>query len=99
MAKMTQNTELLQDALAYVAEIYRELSHENGSPSLGTQNQAVHFILADPALSDAVVGWAAHTHEATTAPRHRMPHDDLYVQVRAFLERTMERPVLPRGRT
>src|SRR5215469_16001584 len=50
MAVLTEDTELAADALAYVIELYRELNGENGAPSLGTQNQAVEFILADPEL-------------------------------------------------
>ena len=36
-----------------------ELTEENGAPTLGTQNQAVDFILADPELCRAVADWAA----------------------------------------
>ena len=35
-------------ALAYVIKLYDELTAENGAPTLGTQNQAVDFILAKP---------------------------------------------------
>ena len=49
---------LTRQALAYVIELYRELSEENGAPSLGTQNQVVDFIRTDPELREAVARWA-----------------------------------------
>ena len=92
MAVLTEDTELAADALAYVIELYRELNGENGAPSLGTQNQAVEFILADPELSAAVARWAAHAliGEATTAPPQRLPRDAFYERARAFLEEIRE---------
>ena len=48
MATTTEDTTLIGRALAYVIELYRELTVENGAPTLGTQNQIVDFILADP---------------------------------------------------
>ena len=48
MALPIENTRLRQAALAYVIDLYDELTEENGAPTLGTQNQAVDFILADP---------------------------------------------------
>ena len=53
-----ENTKLAAQALAYVIELYRELTEENGAPTLGTQNQAVDFIRADPELCRAVATWA-----------------------------------------
>src|SRR5947207_508694 len=50
MVVQIKDTELAAEALAYVIELYRELNVENGAPTLGTQNQAVEFILADPEL-------------------------------------------------
>src|SRR5438105_3430192 len=86
-----ENTKLAAQALAYVIELYRELTEENGAPTLGTQNQAVDFIRADPELCRAVAAWAkkVEINEAMTAPRQRLPFDALYGRVRAFLERTM----------
>jgi hypothetical protein len=86
-----EDTKLGAQALAYVIEVYRELTVENGAPTLGTQNQAVDFIRADPELCRAVAAWAtkAEIDEATTAPRQRLPFDALYDRVRAFFERTM----------
>ena len=86
-----EDTKLGAQALAYVIELYRELTVENGAPTLGTQNQAVDFIRSDPELRRAVTAWAkaAQIDEATTAPRRRLPFDALYNQVRAFLERIM----------
>ena len=86
-----EDTKLGAQALAYVIELYHELTVENGAPTLGTQNQAVDFIRADPELRRAVADWAkkAGIEEATTAPRQRLPFDALYARVRAFFERTM----------
>jgi hypothetical protein len=90
----TEDTKLGAQALAYVIELYRELTAENGAPTLGNQNQAVDFIRADPDLRRAVAAWAetVEIDEATTAPRRRLPFDALYDRVRAFLERTMAPP-------
>ena len=95
-----EDTGLRQAALAYVIVLYDELTEENGAPTLGTQNQAVDFILADPGLRQAVAAWAAaHTPigEATTAPPQRLPQDAPYGRVRAFLQRIMEPPVFETG--
>ena len=90
-----EDTRLKRQALAYVIELYRELTAENGAPTLGTQNQAVDFILADPELRHAVAAWAETTEidEATTAPPRRLPRDALYDRVRGYLEQIMEPPV------
>jgi len=103
MALPIDGTRLKQQALAYVIELYRELTAENGAPPLGTQNQAVDFILADPELRRAVARWAETTEidEATTAPPRRPRRDALYDRVRAYLEQIMGRPVFaaaPPGR-
>src|SRR5260370_31474326 len=86
-----EDTRLGAQALAYVIELYRELTAENGAPTLGNQNQAVDFIRADPDLRRAVAAWAETVEigEATTAPRPRPPFDPLYDRARAFLDRTM----------
>lgn len=86
---------LRQAALAYVIELYRELTEENGAPTLGTQNQAVEFILVDPERRRRVAAWAATApiKEATTAPPRRLPEDTLYLEVRTEMERIMDRPV------
>jgi len=91
MAFLVENPTLRRQALAYVIELYDELTQENGAPTLGTQNQAVDFILADPELCRAVADWATTTEidEATTAPPQRLPLDVLYDRVRAFLARIM----------
>jgi hypothetical protein len=75
-----------------VCQVKFELKQlRNGAPTLGTQNQAVDFIRADPELCRAVAAWAkkVEINEAMTAPRQRLPFDALYGRVRAFLERTM----------
>ena len=84
----TEDPELGLQALAYVIELYRELTTENGAPTLGSQNQAVEFIRADPELRRAVVAWAetVNSNEATIAPRRFLPFDALYARTRAFLE-------------
>jgi hypothetical protein len=90
----TEDTELGLQALAYVIELYRELTVENGAPTLGTQNQAVEFIRADPELRRAVAAWAETVNiEATMAPRRFLPFDALYGRTRAFLEQIMAPPV------
>ena len=90
-----EDTTLKRQALAYVIRLYDELTEENGAPTLGTQNQTVDFILADPELRRAVADWAttAEIDEATTAPPQHLPFDALYERVRAFLARIMEPPV------
>ena len=95
MALPVEDTRLRRQALAYVIELYDELTEENGAPTLGTQNQAVDFILADPELCRAVADWARTTEidEATTAPPQRLPQDELYWRVRAYMEEIMEQPV------
>ena len=95
MALPVEDTTLRRQALAYVIALYRELSEENGAPTLGTQNQAVDFILLDPALRRAVAEWAATADidEASTAPPRMLPQDALYRRVRAKLEAVMEPPV------
>jgi hypothetical protein len=88
MAATTEDTWVIAQALAYVQQLHDELTRENGAPTLGTQNQAVEFILSDPGLRQAVAAWArtVDTAEATTAPRRRPPQDEAYRRVRAVLE-------------
>ncbi|HEX6442321.1 MAG TPA: hypothetical protein VF007_09050 [Stellaceae bacterium] len=95
MALPVEDTKLRCEALAYVIALYHELTEENGAPTLGTQNQAVDFILADPELCRAVSAWAAKANidEASTAPPRMPPQDGLYQRVRAFMEEIMEQPV------
>jgi hypothetical protein len=90
-----EDTTLKRQALAYVIRLYDELTEENGAPTLGTQNQAVDFILADPELRRAVADWARTNEidEATIAPPRRLPYDAFYDRVRAFLVRIIEPPV------
>jgi hypothetical protein len=86
---------LRQAALAYVIALYRELTEENGAPTLGMQNQAVDFILADPERRRRVMEWAAGAAilEATTCPPCRLPQDTFYIEVRTMMERIMAPPV------
>ena len=96
MPALTEDTVLIRQALAYVIELYRELSEENGAPSLGTQNQVVDFILADPELRAAAAHWArlVDSDEATTAPPRRLPC--AYRRIRAYLQSIMDQPVFTR---
>ncbi len=95
MALPIENTWLRQAALAYVIELYDELTTESGAPTLGTQNQAVDFILADAGRRDALSAWAVELpgDRATPTPPRRLPQDDLYRSVRVFLEGIMEPPM------
>lgn len=95
MAARSENTELIHYATAYVIRLYRELSEENGAPTLGTQNQAVDFILADPELSAAIAEWGrtAQIDEATTEPLRRLPGGAAHERIRAYLRSIMEPPV------
>lgn len=98
MTGLTEDTALIGDAIAYVIALYRDLSAENGAPNLGTQNQTVDFILADPELGLAVKRWGerARVGEATTAPAQRLPFDEAYRRIGAFLRSAMEPPVFAR---
>ena len=98
MTVTTEDTELLRKVLAYVTALYRELSAENGAPTLGTQNQVVDFILADPQLRAAVAAWGntENTEEATLAPPRRLPCDAAYRRIRDYMARVMETPMFVR---
>src|ERR1700730_10837243 len=98
MPALTEDTVLIRQALAYVIELYRELSEENGAPSLGTQNQVVDFILAAPELREAVARWGRRvdSDEATTAPPRRLPCDPAYRLIRDYLQSIMDQPVFTR---
>jgi hypothetical protein len=98
MPAITEDTPLIRQALAYAFELYRELTEENGAPSLGTQNQVVDFVLADPELRVAVAHWGRliESDEATTAPPRRLPCDDAYRRIRAYLQSIMDQPVFTR---
>ena len=96
MVPLTEEERLRLAALAYVIDLHDELTQENGAPPLGTQNQAVDFILGDPELRRALTDWAADAEidEATLTLR-RPPQDALYARVRSYLERIGERRVFP----
>jgi hypothetical protein len=98
MTGLTEDTTLIGSALAYVIEVYRELSDENGAPGIGTQNQSVDFILGDPKLSRAVKAWgkSARADEAATAPTQRLPYDETYRRVATFMRSAMAPPVFAR---
>jgi hypothetical protein len=84
-----KDTRLALQALAYVHKLYAELMADHAAPGLGTQNQAVHFILDDSELRSAVAKWAETTNieEASTTPSQKVPHDELYRRVREYLEK------------
>jgi hypothetical protein len=98
MPAITEDTLLIRQALAYAIELYRELSEENGAPTLGTQNQVVDFILADPDLRAAVARWAdlIESDEARTAPPRRLPCDAAYRRIIDYLQSIMDQPVFTR---
>src|SRR5689334_14464487 len=97
MPATTEDSLLIRQAFAYVVELYRELTQENGAPSLGTQNQAIDFILADPELCAVVGRWArGQTGEATTEPPRRLPADAAHQRIRSYLQAVMEQPVFTR---
>ena len=93
-----ESTELREAALAYVIKLYRELSAENGAPTLGTQNQAVDFILADPELRQAVMAWGVEAlrDEVIPIPPQRLRGGVLYDRVRSYMEPIMGPPVFKR---
>jgi hypothetical protein len=98
MPYLTEDTVLIRQAVAYALELYRELTQENGAPSLGTQNQVVDFILADPELRAAVAHWGRlfESDEATIAPSQRLPCDASYWRIKGYLESIMDEPVFTR---
>ena len=98
MVTATENVELIRHALAYAIELYRELTGENGAPTLGTQNQIVDCILADPELREAVAAWSrtVDADEATTRPPRCLPYDDAYRRIRDFAQARMDQPVFMR---
>jgi hypothetical protein len=95
---ITENTLLIREAMAYLIELYRELTEENGAPTLGIQNQLVDSILAEPELREAVSRWARSVDidEATTKPPAHLPFDNAYRRIRAYLQSVMDQPVFTR---
>jgi hypothetical protein len=89
--EIAEDPDFLLDALAYVTALYREVAVENGAPTLGTQNQVVDFIRADPELRAYVRDWAARrpVREATLEPPARLPQDPLYWRIRNEMLRDM----------
>ena len=94
--QLTKEARLRLAALAYVIDLHNELTQENGAPPLGTQNQAVDFILGDPELRRALADWAAGADlkQITTAMR-RPPQDALYHRVRSYFEQIDGRRIFP----
>jgi len=70
MPAITEDTVLIRRAVAYAIELYRELTEENGTPTLGGPNQVVDFILADPYLRAGVVDWGVWSRAMKRRPRH-----------------------------
>jgi hypothetical protein len=83
----SEDSDAIVDALAYVEQLHRELTTENGAPPLGAQNRVAEAILADPALVAYVRDWAARNRvlEASTAPAQRLPIDDVYRRLGTLL--------------
>ena len=98
MPATTEDTVLIRQAIAYAIELYREVTEENGAPTLGTQNQVVDFILAEPELRKAVAHWGnlVESDEATTAPPRRLPCDAAYRRIREYLTSIMDQPLFTR---
>ena len=84
---LTEDSDAIIDALAYVEQLHRELTTENGAPPLGAQNQVVDAILADPFLTAYVRDWAEQNRvlEASVQPPQRLPIDDAYCRLRELL--------------
>jgi hypothetical protein len=87
MYAITEDTELIRHAPAYVTELFERLTTENRAPPLGAQNQVVDLILANPQLSATVIAWGRHadTDTAKPMPRRRLPQDAACRRVRASL--------------
>jgi len=83
-------------ALTYVIKLYDELTAENGAPTLGTQNQAVDFILANPERRRAVAEWATSINikEASTAPPRRLPYTSFISRFTPISKRSWRQPHL-----
>ena len=98
MTATTEDTTLIARALAYAIELYRELTDENGAPTLGVQNQMVDFILSDAELRETVAQWgeAAELDEAGTRAPRRLPYDAAYRRVRNFAHSLIDQPVFMR---
>lgn len=95
---ITEDTLLTRQVLAYVIELYQELTEENGAPMPGTQNQVVDYILAEPELHAAVADWAqqAGIDEAATAARPHLPRGHTYERIRDYFQSIMGQPVFAR---
>ena len=98
MAGITEDTELIRQTLGYGIELYRELTDENGAPTLGIQNQIVDFILRDPDLGEPVAQWSltGEIDEATTRPARRLPYDAAYSRIRDLALSVIDKPVFAR---
>jgi hypothetical protein len=96
MGSRSEDPELLLDAIAYVDAVHRDLTVENTAPPPGVEGRVVAAILADPALSEYVRGWAdeGHALEAGMSPPARPPIDATYERVRELLRRTGDEAVL-----
>ena len=69
--------------MAYVVELYREMTEENGAPTLGTQHQVVQFVLhPEPCFA---VSWSVRTAEIeeVTTPSARLRDDGAHLRSRS----------------
>jgi hypothetical protein len=90
----SEPSDVIIDALAYVEELHQELTAENGAPPPGAQNQVVDAILADPMLTAYVRAWGERNRvlEARTDPPQRLPIDEAYRRIRAWLLQSEKTP-------
>ena len=96
MVQLTDEARLRLAALDYVTALHNEVTQEHGMPPLGTQNQAVDFMLGDPELRRALAAWAEGAHiDQMTPSLRRPPHDAFYHRVRSYLERIARPQVFP----
>jgi hypothetical protein len=99
MAGITEDNELIRQTLGYAIELYRELTDENGAPTLGIQTRSSTSSCAIQSCarrSRSGVGPARSTKRATTRPPRRLPYDAAYRRIRGFALSVMDKPVFAR---
>jgi hypothetical protein len=98
MPALTEDTVLIRRTIAYLIELYRELTAENGPPPVsGRRTGWSNSSLPTPSCaSSRTMGKAADPDGATTQPLRRLPCDATYQRARAYLRRVMDKPVFTR---